>query len=89
MRAPLQGLLDTFDNADAFLQAIQGLSQIKDDLVIKKIWSDGPDVLIWYDLHTKVAPPAPVAEWHHAGDGKVTMVRAVFDPRPFAPPAAQ
>ena len=45
-------------------------------------------MLVWYDLHTKVAPPAPVAEWHHTGNGKVTAVRAVFDARPFAAPAA-
>ena len=82
------GPIDTFGRADAFLRSIQGLSQIKKDLVIRKIWVDGPDVLVWYDLHTKVAPPAPVAEWHHAVGGKVTVVRAVFDARPFAKPAA-
>jgi hypothetical protein len=83
------GPIDTFDDVDAFMQSIQGLSQIKEGLEITKIWADGPDMLVWYDLHTKVAPPAPVAEWHHASDGKVTMVRAVFDPRPFAPPGHQ
>lgn len=80
------GPIDAFGSADAFMQSIRGLSQITDDLVIKKIWADGPDVLVWYDLHTKIAPPAPVAEWHHTGDGKVTAVRAVFDARPFAKP---
>lgn len=82
------GPIDAFGNADAFLQSIKGLSQVKDDLVIKKIWADGPDVLVWYDLHTKMAPPAPVAEWHHTSNGKVTAVRAVFDARPFAAPVA-
>ncbi len=82
------GPLDTFDSADAFMQSIQGLSQVKEDLVVRKIWADGPDVLVWYDLHTKVAPPSPVAEWHHAANGKVTMVRAVFDARPFTASAA-
>jgi hypothetical protein len=57
------GPIDTFGSADAFLQSIQGLSQITDGLVIKKIWTDGPDVLVWYDLHINVArartgPPA-------------------------------
>jgi SnoaL-like protein len=82
------GPIDTFDTADVFLQSIQGLSHIKDDLVIMKIWAEGQDVLVWYDLHTKVAPPAPVAEWHRTSNGKVTAIRAVFDARPFAKPAA-
>jgi ketosteroid isomerase-like protein len=82
------GPIDTFGSADAFMQSVQGLSQIKEDLVIRKVWAAGPDVLVWYDLHTAVAPPVPVAEWHHAVGGKVTMVRAVFDPRPFTAPGA-
>ncbi len=81
------GPIDTFDNADAHQQAIQGLSQMKDDVVIHKIWVDGPDVLVWYDLHTKVAEPAPVAEWYRVEDGLVTAIKVVFDARPFAPPA--
>jgi hypothetical protein len=87
-RLDFAGPIDHFDNADAFQQAVQGLSQMKDDLVVHKMWVDGPDVIVWYDLHTKVAPPAPVAEWHHVEHGKVTMVRAVFDARPFAPSGA-
>jgi hypothetical protein len=47
-----------------------------------------PDVLTWYDLHTKIADPAPVAEWSHVENGKITMVRVVFDARPFGPPAS-
>ena len=81
------GPIDTFDNADAHQQAIQGLSQMKDDVVIHKIWVDGPDVLVWYDLHTNVAEPAPVAEWYRVEDGLVTAIKVVFDARPFAPPA--
>jgi len=85
-RVDFVGPIDRFDNADAYHQAIQGLSQIKDDLVIRKVWVDGSDVVTWYDLHTKVAPPGPVAEWSHVEGGKITMVRVVFDARPFSPP---
>jgi ketosteroid isomerase-like protein len=82
-RMEFVGSIETYDSADRFLQAIQRLSQIKDDLTIQKVWADGPDVVVWYDLHTTVAPPAPVAEWHHVENGKVTAMRAVFDARPF------
>src|ERR1041385_1791834 len=59
------GPIDRFDSADAYQQAIRGLSQMKTDIVVQKTFVDGPDVVTWYDLHTRVAPPAPVAEWSH------------------------
>ncbi|SRR6266566_637819 len=82
------GPIDHFDNADAYQQAIRGLSQMKTGISIHKTFVDGSDVLTWYDLHTKIAPPAPVAEWSHVEQGKITMVRVVFDARPFSPGAA-
>ena len=83
------GPIDRFDDADAYQQAIAGLSQMKTDIVIRRTFVDGGDVLTWYELHTKIADPAPVAEWSHVEKGKITMVRVVFDARPFSPPASQ
>ena len=80
------GPIESLDNADAQHEAIKGLSQMKDDIVIHKIWADGADVLVWYDLHTNIAEPAPVAEWYHVENGMVTSIRVVFDARPFTPP---
>ena len=85
------GPIDQFDNADAYQQAIRDLSQMKTDIAIRKTFVDGPDVVTWYDLHTKIAAPAAVAEWSHVEQGKITMVRVVFDARPFTaarPPQA-
>jgi hypothetical protein len=78
------GPIDRFESADAYQRAIQALSQMKTDIVVHKVFVDGSDVLTWYDLHTRVAPPAPVAEWSHVEGGKITAVRVVFDARPFA-----
>jgi SnoaL-like domain len=83
-RLDFAGPIDRFDNADAYQQAIRGLSQMKTDIVVHKTFVDGPDVVTWYELHTRVAPPAAVAEWSRVEDGKITMVRVVFDARPFA-----
>jgi hypothetical protein len=80
------GPLDRFDNADAYQQAIAGLSQLKKDIVVHRTFVTGPDVLTWYDLHTTIAEPSPVAEWSRVEGGKITMVRVVFDPRPFVMP---
>ena len=79
------GPIDHFDNADAYQQSVQGLSQVKTDLVVHKTFVDDADVLTWYDLHTTIGEPAPVADWSHVEDGKITTVRVVFDARPFAP----
>jgi hypothetical protein len=78
------GPLDHFDNADAYQQAIQGLSQTVTGIALVKTFVDGPDVVTWYDLHTRIAPPTPVAEWSHVENGKITEVRVVFDARAFA-----
>jgi len=83
-RLDFAGPIDRFDSADAYQQAIRGLSRMKTDIVVHKTFVDGPDVVTWYDLHTRVAPPAPVAEWSHVESGKITVVRVVFDARPFA-----
>ena len=50
-----------------------------------KTFVDGPDVLTCYDLHTRVAPPVPVADWLHGEDGKITSLRVAFDARELAP----
>jgi hypothetical protein len=41
--------LDRFDSADAYQQAVAGLSRMKTDIVIRKTFVAGSDVLTWYD----------------------------------------
>jgi hypothetical protein len=48
-----------------------------------KQFVDGEDVLTWFDLHTTIAPPAPVANWSHVEDGRITRIRVTFDSRPL------
>jgi quinol monooxygenase YgiN/limonene-1,2-epoxide hydrolase len=77
------GPIDTFDRADPHHAAIRALTGIVDHIDIDRLWSDGPDVLAWYTLHTTIAKPAPVAEWYQVNDGKITAITVVFDARPF------
>ena len=42
-----------------YMEGIKGMSRIKSDLVVQKVFVDGPDVLTWFDLHTTVASPCP------------------------------
>jgi len=80
------GPIDRFDNADAYIGSLRGLAQIVKAAEEQKVFADGNDVCIIYDLVTNTpAGSAPVAEWYHVRDGKISAVRVIFDARPFAP----
>jgi len=53
-------------------------------LEVQKVFCDGPDVLTWFDLATRVADTVPVANWMHVEDGKITRIRMAFDARGIA-----
>jgi hypothetical protein len=75
-----------------FLQAITGeyrdfktaRSYVKD---IKKVFADGDDVCILHETNL-AKPPAKVftSLWFHVDGGKISSLRALFDPRPFIRP---
>jgi hypothetical protein len=77
------GPLGTADGAEECREGIEHLSVITTDIVIVKRFVDGGDVLTWFDLHTTVAPPAPVANWSHVEGGQITRIRVTFDTRPL------
>ena len=74
-------------NAEECVEGIKGMSRFVTDIVIEKMWVDGPDVITWYELHTANTEPLPTVNWSHIENGKVTRIRATFDPRPIAPPS--
>jgi ketosteroid isomerase-like protein len=80
-----EGPIDRFDNADAYLQSLQGLSQIVTGVERRKVFVDGDDVCVIYDMHTGPVPDARIAEWYTVRDGKIAAASVVFDARPFAP----
>jgi hypothetical protein len=75
------GPLAEVDGAEAYTDSIRGLYAITTDVVIQKVLADDTDALTWFDLYTSVAPPVPVANWCHAEQGKIALVRVAFDPR--------
>jgi hypothetical protein len=80
-----EGPLAKLEGVADFMEGIKGLSQIKSEIFIQKIFVDGPDVLTWYELHTTVASPVPVANWLHVEDGMITFLRVAFDARELVP----
>ena len=82
-----RGPIDTFDRVDDYIAALKRLGGIVKGMEPEATLSDGNQVAVFYILKTVVAD-APVAEWYTVEGGKITAIRAYFDARPFAPPAA-
>jgi hypothetical protein len=83
--ATFAGPLARLEGGEDYMEGIKGMSQIKSDIVIQRTFVDDPDVLTWFDLHTTVASPVPVANWLHVEGGKITSLRVAFDARELAP----
>ena len=84
-RFSFQGPIDTFDRPDAYLESIKKLHNIIERIEMKKLFVDGDDVCMLYDMVTKSpAGTAFIAEWHRVKDDKIAAIRVVFDARPFA-----
>jgi len=80
-----QGPFDTFTSPEPYLEALGKLHHIVERVDVKKMFVDGQDVCLLYDLVTKTpAGTAFVAEWHQVQDGTIHAIRVVFDARPFA-----
>lgn len=81
-----QGPFDTFNSADDYLGALKQLATIVQRIDLKKVFVDGDDVCVLYDMVTNTpAGTAFIAEWYHVEGGTIASLRAVFDGRPFAP----
>ena len=83
------GPLGSTRGADVYIEGIKGMVKMVERADQHEVFVDGDDVCIIYDLVTK-APPAriPTAGWYKVRDGKITAVRAFFDPRPLVPAGA-
>ncbi|SRR5713226_1672305 len=80
-----QGPIDAFDKADHYMEAIKKLHPIVERIDLKKLFVDGNDVCILYDMVTKTpVGTAFIAEWLQVKGDKIVGIRVVFDARPFA-----
>jgi ketosteroid isomerase-like protein len=53
---------------------------------VKKVFVDGDDVCVFYDLAT-TGPAVFMSSWYQVRDGRIASINSVFDPRGFGPPA--
>ena len=77
--------LNSFDTAEPYLKYNESLHLPKPD--IKKIFTNGDDVCIFHETDL-AKPPATVftSLWFHVDGGKISSLRALFDPRLFIRP---
>jgi SnoaL-like domain len=85
--ATFDGPLGQARSADECVEGLRRMSKIMTDIVIRKTFVDGGDVLTWFDLHTADTGPLPTVNWRHVENGKITAIRVTFDPRPLTHPA--
>jgi hypothetical protein len=62
---------------------VEGLSRIAERAEVVRMAADGPDVITWFELHTRAGDAVPVANWATVEDGRVKRIRVTFDPRPL------
>jgi len=80
------GPFESFSRADDYLEALKKLHHIVERVEPRKMFVDGEDVCILYDMVTNTpAGTAFISEWYKVKGDKVASVRVVFDARPFAP----
>jgi ketosteroid isomerase-like protein len=80
-----QGPIDSFSDADSYIASLRQLSGIVSGADKQKVFVDGDDVCVIYDLKTAPVPSSRTCEWYRVRDGKIVWVSVVFDARPFAP----
>ena len=78
------GPIDTFSDADSYVASLQQLSGIVTGAEKQKVFVDGDDVCVIYDLKTAPIPSSRTCEWYRVREGKISAVSVVFDARPFA-----
>jgi len=80
------GPFDRFHAAEPYLEALLQLAPMIERVDMKRMFAEGDDVALFYDLVTKTpAGTAPCAERYSMKNGKITHIQVYFDARPFAP----
>jgi limonene-1,2-epoxide hydrolase len=84
-RFTFRGPFDHFDRPEAYLAALDKLQPVIERIHVKKIFDDGNEVCVIYDMVTKTdIGTSTIAEWFQVEDDRIAAIQAVFDARPWA-----
>jgi hypothetical protein len=79
------GPFESFEDADAYLEAIERLWGIVEAITIRHVSADGDEVVALYDMATSTpAGTQLVCEWYGVEGDRIAWIRALFDTAPFA-----
>ncbi len=81
-RLPVTGPGEGFDSADRFIAMLRSYHS---RYQVKKIFADGDEACVLYDLATAGATVF-MCSWYRVEDEKIASIRSVFDPGAFAKP---
>jgi YHS domain-containing protein len=72
---------------DRFLRATEHAARAVRKLEKHKVFVDGQDACIFYDLHLdQGVEVVPVAEWYHLEGDRIASIRTILDTAPFTAP---
>jgi limonene-1,2-epoxide hydrolase len=79
------GPLNSFTDTEAFLDSASIFMKLVKKTEIKKIFVDGNQVCLLYDMTTLVPsiPTLPIASWFKIEQGKINFFQVHFDPGAF------
>jgi SnoaL-like domain len=79
------GPLNSFTDADSFLDSAAIFMQLSKKTEIKKVFVDGNQVCVLYDSTTIVPsiPTLPIASWFKIESGRINFFHVHFDPSPI------
>jgi ketosteroid isomerase-like protein len=75
------GPLARHTSPEACRESLEKLAPITTAVAVNGVFVAGDEVTTWFDLHTTVAGPTPVANRMRVAAGKITAIHAVYDPR--------
>jgi hypothetical protein len=73
-----EGVLGTRKGSDSY---IADMEKMRLKYAVKKVFADGNDVCVWYDV-TMSETEILTAGWYHVEAGRISSLKVVFDPRP-------
>ena len=81
-----KGPIAQYDRPEPYIEDLKRLHNIVKGVEMKRVFSDGDDVCLLYDMVTNTpSGTAFICEWYHVECRKIGSIRVVFDATPFAP----
>lgn len=74
-----EGVMGSRDGADAYFADME---KMKLKYHIRRIFSDGNDVAVFYDINMG-GKTIFASGWYHVNDTKISWFKVLFDPRPL------